>query len=95
MVVAGLYQATRQRIEALVSSGVGAECTSVPTCPAWTVCDVMAHLAAVADDWARGRLTGLPTDDETAAQIARFAGHDLAGLLAAWSRAEAVHPESA
>ena len=40
--------------------------------------DVVAHLAAVADDWVRAGLTGAPTDEETAAQIARFDGqHDV------------------
>jgi hypothetical protein len=32
-------------------------------------------MAAVAEDWARGRLVGPPTDEESAAQIARFGGY--------------------
>lgn len=48
----------------------------------------MAHVAAVADDWADGRLSGPPTDEETAAQIARC-GYDLAEILAARTDAAA------
>ena len=48
---------------------------------------MVAHVAAVADDWADGRLSGPPTD-ETAAQIARF-GYDLAEILAARTDAAA------
>ena len=50
---------------------------------------MVAHVAAVADDWADGRLSGPPTDEETAAQIARFGGYDLAEILAAWTDAAA------
>jgi len=39
--------------------------------------DVVAHLVAVADDWVDGRLAGPPTDEESAAQIARFGGFDV------------------
>ena len=49
---------------------------------------MVAHVAAVADDWADGRLSGPPTDEETAAQIARC-GYDLAEILAARTDAAA------
>ncbi len=49
----------------------------------------MAHLAAVAEDWARGRSAGPLTDSETAAQIARFGDYDVAEILAAWTDAAA------
>ena len=63
--------------------------TAVAACPGWSVRDVVAHMAAVAEDWAGGRLAGPPTDEETAAQIARFGGHDVAEILAAWTDAAA------
>ena len=61
--------------------------TAVAACPGWSVRDVVAHVAAVADDWADGRLAGPPTDEETAAQIARFDGQDMTEILAAWTDA--------
>ncbi|WP_051342203.1 maleylpyruvate isomerase N-terminal domain-containing protein [Pseudonocardia spinosispora] len=85
-----LYQETKNRIAGLVSeldeSGLG---TVVPACPAWSIREVVAHLAAVAEDWTAGRLTGPPDDDETAAQVARFAGRGMAEVMAAWTEAAA------
>ena len=87
---ARLYQETRERISKLVTGlDDAALSTAVAACPGWSVRDVVAHVAAVADDWADGRLAGPPTDEETAAQIARFGGHDLAEILAAWTDAAA------
>jgi uncharacterized protein (TIGR03083 family) len=88
--MARLYQETRERIVALVSGlDDAAWSIRVAACPRWSVRDVVAHLAAVADDWAGGRLAGAPTDEETAAQIARFAECDAAEILAAWTDAAA------
>ena len=88
--MARLYQETRERIIAVVSGLDDAEwSTPVAACPGWSVRDVVAHLGAVADDWAGGRLAGAPTDEETAAQIARFGGCDAAEILAAWTDAAA------
>jgi uncharacterized protein (TIGR03083 family) len=87
---ARLYQETRERIIALLSGlDDAAWDTPVPACPGWSVRDAVAHLAAVADDWASGRLAGAPTDEETAAQIARFGGCDVVEMLAAWTHAAA------
>jgi uncharacterized protein (TIGR03083 family) len=88
--MARLYQETRERIIALVSGlDDAAWSTPVAACPGWSVRDVVAHLAAVADDWVGGRLAGAPTDEATAAQIARFGGYDVAEILAAWTDAAA------
>jgi uncharacterized protein (TIGR03083 family) len=88
---AALYQETRERIVGLVKGLDGAGLsTAVAACPGWSVRDVVAHVVGVAEDWVSGRLTGPPTDDDTAAQIARFGDHDLAGLLAAWTQAAAA-----
>ena len=76
--IASLYQETRERIVALVSGlDDTAWRTPVAACPGWSVRDVVAHLVAVADDWVDGRLAGPPTDEESAAQIARFGGFDV------------------
>jgi uncharacterized protein (TIGR03083 family) len=87
---ARLYQETRERIVALVSGlDDAAWSTPVAACTVWSVRDVVAHLTAVAEDWAGGRLARAPTDEETAAQIARFGGCDAAEILAAWTGAAA------
>jgi uncharacterized protein (TIGR03083 family) len=88
--MASLYQETRERIVELVSGLDVAACsTPVAACPGWSVRDVVAHLVAVADDWVGGRLAGPPTDEESAAQIARFSGFDVAEILTAWTDAAA------
>ena len=43
--------------------------TMVPTCPEWSVHDVVAHLAGGVEDAMTGRLEGLGTDRWTAAQV--------------------------
>ena len=95
--VARLYQETRERMAAMVTArdeGALAEIT-VPACPRWSVRDVLAHVTATAEDCAAGRLTGPPTDDETAAQVQRFDGHRLKDILAAWSEAAQALDEMA
>lgn len=84
-----LYQEARERITALVARDDAAWSVQLAACPGWSVRDVVAHLVAVAQDWASGGLTGPPTDAETAAQIARFGGHDGPAILAAWTEAAA------
>lgn len=87
---ARLYPRTKDRITQLVTGLDDAELhTAVSACPGWSVRDVVAHLAAVAEDVVGGRLAGPPTDEETAAHIARFDGRDVDEILAAWSVAAA------
>ena len=86
--LARLYRDTRGRVTALVAGLDEATlATAVPACPGWSVRDVLAHLAAVAEDGLTGRLTRPPDDAETAAQVARFGGRDLRAILAAWAQA--------
>ena len=56
----------------------------VPACPGWSVSDVVAHVAAIAEDVGAGRLTRPPTDEQAAAQVARFAGRPIGDVLQAW-----------
>ncbi len=86
-----LYHETRERIGALLAD-VGDTGCAVPvaTCPQWTVRDVVAHLAGVAEDWVTGRLTGPPTDEQTAAQIARFGDLGVAQILGRWADAASL-----
>ena len=80
-----LYHDTRERLILLLSAlDDAALAARVPACPAWSVQEVVAHLCAVSQDVLAGRLTRIATEEETAAQVARFKDHDLAGILAAW-----------
>lgn len=82
-----LYRDTQQRIVTLLDNSVWS--TGLPACPLWSVRDVVAHMAAVAEDWVGGALTVPPSDAETAAQIARFSDRDTAEVLTAWDSATA------
>jgi hypothetical protein len=78
------------RITSLVSDESDARLDrAVAACPLWSVRDVVAHLAAVADDWGQGVLTGAPTDEQTAAQVARFDGQGLPEIIEVWTTAAA------
>ncbi|HET6964260.1 MAG TPA: maleylpyruvate isomerase N-terminal domain-containing protein [Acidimicrobiales bacterium] len=85
------YQDSRRRLTALVAAlpddGGDRDPRSVDVacCPGWTVHDVVAHLASVADDVLEGRLTGPPNDEETAAQVARWAGVPTGRVLDEWA----------
>jgi uncharacterized protein (TIGR03083 family) len=81
---AQLYRECYERIVELVGTLDEAQwSTAVPACPGWTVRDVVAHVVAVAEEWCDGRLSGVPTDAHTAAQVARFREADTTDLLAA------------
>lgn len=83
--IATHYRAAHQRIAGLTRTldppGLA---TPVPATPGWSVQDVVAHLAAVATDALGGRLTGMPTDEFTAAQVADRRGRSLGEVLAEW-----------
>ena len=81
-----LYQDTHARLAALVGGLDEAELAAqVPACPGWSVQDVVAHLLAVTEDALAGRLTGPPSEEVTAAQVARFRGRGIRGMLATWT----------
>jgi uncharacterized protein (TIGR03083 family) len=81
--VADAYRDLRARVitiaETIDEPGGGAP---VPCCPAWTVLDLLAHLAGVPDDILTGRLDGVTTDAWTDAQVAARRGRSLAELVA-------------
>lgn len=81
-----LYRDTRERLSGLVLGLEGSElAASVPACPGWSVSDVMCHLVAVVEDVMAGRLTRPPTEQETAAQVARHQGTSMADLVQTWA----------
>ncbi len=80
-----LYGQTQARVVALVTGLDGRQVEApVPACPGWRVRDVVGHLAAVSEDVLEGRLTGPPSDEQTAAQVARFRDRPLSEVLARW-----------
>lgn len=81
-----LYRDSRGRVVSLVTQlDDTALDAPVPACPAWSVRDVVSHLTAVVEDVMEGRLTGPPSSEETAAQVARFADRDLSEVLSRWA----------
>jgi len=80
-----LYSETSARVVSLVTELDGRQIDApVPACPGWRVRDVVAHLTAVGEDVLEGRLTGPPSDEQTAAQVARFEDRPLTEVLARW-----------
>jgi len=70
--VAIAYAGSRARITALVG-GIDREraSTMVPTCPEWSVHDVVSHLAGGVADALSGNLEGLGSEEWTAAAVLR------------------------
>ena len=84
--LARMYRETRERLTALVAGLDEVELgTPVPACPGWSVADVIGHLAAIPEDVLAGRLTGPPSEEETAAQVNRFRGRPMPQTLAGWT----------
>ena len=79
------YGFVRERISALVAEIEEPAGLPVPACPKWSVHDVVAHLTAVVEDVLAGRLTGPPSEEDTAAQVARRKGMPTAQVLAEWA----------
>lgn len=83
--VGDAYAGCRARIAGLTAdldaAGAGAP---VPTCPAWTVHDIVAHVAGVVDDALNGRLDGVATDPWTAAQVEARRDRSIPEMLAEW-----------
>ena len=84
--VGDAYAGCRQRIVAL-TAGLNNQqsATVVPTCPEWTVHDVVAHLAGVVDDALAGRLDGVATEPWTAVQVEARRGLPIADIVADWT----------
>jgi len=77
------YASLQARVCELLSRADGS--VTVPSCPNWTVHDVIAHLVGLCEDWIQHRLDGYASESWTARQIARHADFNLADLLARWT----------
>lgn len=81
-----VYGSCRERIVELVRAlPPDAITTVVPACPAWTVHDVVAHLAGEVTDVNRGNLEGVGSEAWTAAQIDSRRGASVGELLDEWA----------
>ena len=84
-----VYRESRARVVAIVRDLPNAAQINVPACPEWSVHGVVSHLVAVVEDVLAGRLTGPPTDEQTAAQVARRRDRSTAAVVDEW---EALAP---
>ena len=84
--IADLYLEGRDRVAGLVR-GLKSEqaAAPVPGTPRWTVHDVVAHLVAIPGDVLGGRLTGIPTPEQTQAQVDARRHTDITALLDEWA----------
>ena len=85
-VVLAAAQGVRARsIDLVRSLDDEAAATVVPTCPDWTVKELVCHMYGTSDDILNGRLEGAGSEAWTAAQIERHGGSDLVTLSDAWA----------
>jgi uncharacterized protein (TIGR03083 family) len=84
--LAAAYAGSRERIGALVTGHRGdLKLVPVPTCPRWSVHDVVAHVSGVVDDVLAGRMDGVATDAWTAAQVSAGRGRPTTELISRWN----------
>src|SRR5436305_1298755 len=89
--VSEAYAGCRSRIADL-TSGLDdrSAATPVPTCPKWSVHDVVAHVSGVVDDVLAGRLDGIASEPWTAAQVDARRARSIADMLAEWHTSAAL-----
>lgn len=79
------YAGVRQRINELLGDASDRAGDTVPACPQWRVCDLVAHVAGVVEDVLGGRLDGAGTEPWTATQVEARRTKLLADVLAEWN----------
>jgi uncharacterized protein (TIGR03083 family) len=82
--LASIYRGSRLRLTEVIGTLDDPKVLPVPCCPGWSVHDVLSHLVAVADDVLSGSLSGPPTDEQTAEQVARRADKPTTAVLDEW-----------
>lgn len=86
--IAAIYLGARQRIDDLVRPlGPDELALPVPACPGWTVHGVVSHVVGNVEWALAGRLQGLPSDEDTAEQVAERADTPTTELLDRWAAA--------
>ncbi len=85
--VGRLYRENRERLTALVRPVPQEQLLAAcPACPGWTVHDVVAHVTGVASDAIAGKLGGIPSPEQTAAQVEERRGTPTTVVLREWER---------
>ena len=80
------YGRSRERVAALLADvGPGAADVPVPTCPGWSVHDVVAHLFGIIEDAIAGRINGIPRPEQTDEQVLRYRDETLGSMLDKWA----------
>lgn len=88
---ADAYRLINRRVDALVRGRDGIAELSVPACPGWTIRQVVAHLAGVAQDIIALNLDKKGTAPWADAQVARLGDASIDDLLDLWAQSlEAV-----
>jgi uncharacterized protein (TIGR03083 family) len=85
---AAAYRLIRERVDALTRGRDGIAELAVPACPGWTVREVIAHLAGVAQDIVALNLEQKGTGPWADAQVARLGGQSVDDLLDLWRQSE-------
>ena len=84
--VADAYAGCRKRVNEVVRSlDQDPASLAVPTCPGWSVKDVVSHLTGVVDDALAGRLDGVATEPWTAAQVEARRDLPVTDILDEWN----------
>jgi uncharacterized protein (TIGR03083 family) len=87
------YRLIYERVDALVRGRDDIAELAVPACPGWTIRQVVAHLAGVAQDIVALNLERKGTGPWADAQVARLCGHSIDDLLDLWG--ESLDPVTA
>jgi uncharacterized protein (TIGR03083 family) len=86
LVLGDEYRRGRERLSALVTAEAQDRGDlPVPACPGWTVRGVLGHLVGTVEDALAGRITGPPSEDLTAEQVARHADDAIPDLVSRWA----------
>ncbi len=80
------YRVIYERVDVLVRGRNNVAEQPVPACPGWTIRQVVAHLAGVAEDIAALNLEQKGTGPWADAQVARLGEHSLDELLDLWEQ---------
>ena len=83
---AAAYRVVCERVDALVRGRAGIAELTVPACPGWTIRQVVAHLAGVAQDIVSLNLEQKGTRPWADAQVDRMGGHSIDELLDLWGQ---------
>jgi uncharacterized protein (TIGR03083 family) len=77
------YAALQVRLCELLSTADAS--APIPSCPGWSVRDVLAHLVGLCEDWGDHRLDGYASTAWTADQVSRSVDLEVVDLLSRWT----------